>query len=387
MQPESKHYRIGLSGTGFIARSFLQLVEQRVPDLSISSTLTRRDPATVVDWPLPELLTRSIDECVARSDLIVECTGDPIHATAVVERAVAAGVPVVTMNAEFHVTTGSYFVGKGLVTEAEGDQPGSLAALHESVREMGFEPLVLGNMKGFLNTNPAANEMAYWAQRQGISVTQTTAATDGTKIQIEQAFVANGLGGTIARRGMHGPARDDTIDAAKDLAAIADQLGGTPIADYLLSGSQMPGVFIAARHDDAQAVALQYFKLGPGPYYVIFNPHHLCSLEIVKTIRRVQSGGGVLLDNSAAPTVGVAAVTKRELTPGNVIETALGGFDVRGEAVLHADEPDHVPIGLLSGARLRRRIAPGATVRFEDVDIPESRALEIVHEMRSRRVA
>ena len=44
---------------------------------------------------------------------------------------VRAGRPVVTMDSELQVTTGSYFVGQGYITEADGDQPGCLARLHE----------------------------------------------------------------------------------------------------------------------------------------------------------------------------------------------------------------------------------------------------------------
>jgi predicted homoserine dehydrogenase-like protein len=82
--------------------------------------------------------------------------------------------------------------------EAEGDQPGSLAALHENVRLMGFRPLVLGNIKRFLDKNPAEAEMMHWSAKQRLSLHQTVSFTDGTKLQIEQVLVANGLGADIA---------------------------------------------------------------------------------------------------------------------------------------------------------------------------------------------
>jgi len=372
--------RIGLSGTGFIARSFAHMVMKHAPDMRLEKVLTRRSPAALANFPAHGSVTNSIDELVESADLVFECSGDVIHSTVVIERALAAGRPVVTMNSEFHVTTGSYFADRGLLTEAEGDQPGCLAALRENMLEMGFSPLVYGNMKGFLNLNPTPEDMAYWSSKQGISVEQTTSFTDGTKVQIEQAFIANHAGAGILRRGMTGPARDDTVDAARDLAAMAEAAGG-PVADYLLSRTQMPGVFIAARHDAEQADALNYFKLGPGPYYVMFNPHHLCSIEAIKTVRRVLSGGGVLMNNSSKPTVGVCAIAKRPLAAGERIELAIGGFDVRGEAVTIAEEPDHVPIGILNGAVLRHAVEPGQMLRFSDVDIPDSRALEIVRAM------
>ncbi|MFA7505004.1 MAG: hypothetical protein WCZ28_09905 [Burkholderiaceae bacterium] len=370
--------RIGLSGTGFIGRSFAHMLMKHAPDMRLAKVLTRRDPSRLADFPTHGTVTNSIDEMIEGSDLVFECSGDVLHSTVVIERALAAGRPVVTMNSEFHVTTGSYFADRGLLTEAEGDQPGCLAALRENMLAMGFSPLVYGNMKGFLNHDPTPEDMAFWSSKQGISVEQTTSFTDGTKVQIEQAFIANHTGAGILRRGMEGPARDDTVDAARDLARMAEEAGG-PIADYLLSRTQIPGVFIAARHDAEQVDALNYYKLGPGPYYVMFNPHHLCSIEAIKTVRRMLAGGGVLMNNSSKPAIGVCAIAKRALGAGHRLDLAIGGFDVRGEAITTADEPDHAPIGILRGAVLRHAVEPGQMLRFADVDIPDSRALEIVH--------
>ena len=120
----------------------------------------------------------SIDELVDHSDVVVECSGEVAHATLVVERAMLAGKPVVTMDAEFHVTVGSHFAQLGWLSEAEGDQPGCLAALNEEARDMGFVPLVYGNIKGFLNHHPERETMSYWSQRQGISQQQVTSCTN-----------------------------------------------------------------------------------------------------------------------------------------------------------------------------------------------------------------
>ncbi|MBU2283009.1 MAG: NAD(P)-dependent oxidoreductase, partial [Gammaproteobacteria bacterium] len=153
-----------------ISHCFVRLIMQHYSDLRISRVLTRRNVGTLSSFPLAEVLTNSIDDLIANSDVIVECTGDVFFGTEVIERAFEAGVPVVTINAELQVTTGSYLSGKGFLTEAEGDQPGSLAALREEALQMGFLPLVYGNMKGYLNHNPSPEDMAYWSKRQGISI-------------------------------------------------------------------------------------------------------------------------------------------------------------------------------------------------------------------------
>src|SRR5690606_21725921 len=250
---------IGLVGTGFIARGFARLVQNN-PAYRIAAVLTRRRPDSLPDFPCDGTITNSIDELIDRSDLVVECSGDPLHATVVVDRALSAGRPVVTMDAEFHVTTGSWFVGRGLLTEAEGDQPGCLAALHEEAVAMGFEPLVYGNMKGFLDHNPTPENMRYWAKLQGFTLNQTTSFTDGTKLQIEQALIGNGMGATISRQGLEGLRTDDTQGAAFELAALAERIG-RPIADYVVSRGQPPGVFIAARHQASERGALRNIKM------------------------------------------------------------------------------------------------------------------------------
>tara|TARA_Y100001951_G_scaffold38913_1_gene30619 strand:+ start:48 stop:1286 length:1239 start_codon:yes stop_codon:yes gene_type:complete len=385
--PTSEIKKIGVSGTGMIARGFVRLIKKHYPDMEISRVLTRRPLSTMADFPLADVLTNSLDELIDNSDLIVECSGDVFHGTSVIERAFEAGLQVVTVNAELQVTTGSYLAGRGFLTEAEGDQPGSLAALHEDALQMGFQPLVYGNMKGYLNHDPTPEDMVYWANRQGISVDQTTSFTDGTKVQIEQVIIGNGLGATITRQGMEGLASTNLDDSASLLGMMAER-AGQPIVDYVIpSGYPAGGVFLVGRHDEDQAQAIEYFKLGRGPFYTLVRPFHLCSLEVGKTVRRVLNGGGVLLNNSTEPTLGVAAIAKRAMKPGELIERGIGGFQFRGEAIKLAEHSDHVPIGLLRKTALKRAVEPGQIITFDDIDILPSRALDIVLEQRKPRMS
>jgi predicted homoserine dehydrogenase-like protein len=371
--------RIGLVGSGFIASGFARLVAYHHPDLTISAVLTRRRLDQPGDFPFPERLTHSLQELLDKSDLIVECSGDVLHSTDVIDQALKAGKPVVTMNSEFHITTGSHFVGKGLLTEAEGDQPGSTAALREEAIMMGFKPLVYGNMKGFLNHHPTPEEMAYWAGKQGISVEQTTSFTDGTKIQIEQALLANCFGATITRQGMQGPKATDISKAAIDLARTAAELGQA-ISDYVLAPGNA-GVFVVGTHDKSEWKALNYLKLGDGPYYVLVRPFHLCQYEIIKTVRRVLNGGGILLNNSAQPTISIVAIAKTAIKAGTRVDRAIGGFQFRGEAVRVKDAPGHVPIGLVQNAVIRRDVEPGQVLKYDDVDLPASLAFDIARQL------
>jgi predicted homoserine dehydrogenase-like protein len=229
-------------------------------------------------------------------------------------------------------------------------------------------------MKGFQNFAPTLDEMKYWSKRQGTSVSMTTSFTDGTKIQFEQALVANGCGATFAVSGMLGVESDDVRPGAEKLAAAAKELG-MPISDYLLSPKLTHGVFIVAEHDEAHHDSLRYYKMGEGPYYTIIRPNILVHLEIMKTIKRVVRKGRILLDNSALPRISVSTVAKRDLEAGTTIEHGIGSFEVRGIGVEIAQNAGHLPIGLLSRARLTQSIEVGETLKLTDVEIPNSLAL------------
>lgn len=368
-----KFTRVGIAGTGLIGKG-LAMEADRQTDVILVKVLTRRDISTMTDYPIQDVLTNSVEDFIGNCDLIVECSGDVIYGTEIIDQAIKASIPVITMNAELQVTTGSYFARRGFITEAEGDQPGCLASLHENVVQMGFKPLVYGNIKGFMNLDPTIEDMKYWSERNGVRLDMTTSFTDGTKVHVEQALVANGLGVGIARDGLLAPSSDDLNQTGEGLAEEAKRLG-YPISEFVLAPKAPPGVFITAEHDERQKDALRYYKMGEGPYYTILQNYHLCHLEIMKTIRRVINGGGVLLNNGKNPTISVAAIAKRTIQAGEEITKGIGSFQVRGEAIHISTNPNHVPIGLLVNAVMKNQVKEGQMITFDDVELPDSLAL------------
>ncbi|MDD9969355.1 MAG: hypothetical protein OXR73_24135 [Myxococcales bacterium] len=377
--------RVGVIGTGFIVRQAQQVIEGQA-GLEIVKILTRRPLDSVRDFR-PELLTHSIDDVIESSDIVFESTGDPIHGTVAVEQALRAGRKVVTMNAELHVTTGSYLADLGYLTEADGDQPGATALVRREALAMGFEPLAYVNIKGFLNHNPKREEMEYWSERQKLSLVETTSFTDGTKLHIEQAFCANAFGATIAQDGLLGGQVDDILET--DYLAERAREIGQPISDYVQCGGAPPGVFVLAEHPVHETLPLY------GPYeklrtkgdkaYLLLRPYHLCGLEVAKSLTAAAEGAPVLLTNGSAPHVSAAAIAKRDMAVDTVLTHAIGSFDVRGSAIRSAATPEHVPIGLLNGARIKRAVKAEQLITFDDVEIPESRALSIwLEELRPR---
>ncbi len=366
--------RIGVIGTGFVARHFVRELLRR-SDWSLARVLTRQPLDRVAGFP-DGVLTESPAALLDAADIVFECTGDVPYAARLAGPVLDAGLPLVTLDAEFHVALGSAFVGRGYLTEAEGDQPGSTARLAREARQMGFRPLVYGNMKGFLNHTPSLEEMRYWGGRQGISLPMVTAFTDGTKLQIEQCLIGNFAGADIAREGLLGLATADLAAAAHTLGEAAVQ-HGRPLTDYIIAEGLPHGVFVVAEHDPGQAAALRHLKMGDGPYYVLEQPSALVHLEVFRTLERVIAGEPPLLHNTAAPRLSVAAVAKRDLAPGERIVRGSGGFDLRGVAVRIADRPDHLPIGLANELHIRRRVTAGEVVALADVDLADGDPLAL----------
>ncbi|MEX0884224.1 MAG: NAD(P)-dependent oxidoreductase [Cyclobacteriaceae bacterium] len=369
-----KLLRIGIVGTGGISRGLAKLISRR-SDMVISKILTRRKGVIEDLGVNQDYITREYEDVLDNSDLIVVSTGDTIYSTQIIDKAFKYKLPVVTMDADTQVVTGSWLSKRGIITEANGDQPGCLAALNKEILEMGFKPLVFGNIKGFLNKTPSLEDMIYWAQKQGYSLNSVTSFTDGTKLQIEQALVANGLGLDIAKQGMIGYETSDFEKGAFALGETAQKMDKV-LSDYIISKESPPGVFITATHHEDLAQELKTYKMGDGPFYLLYKPMHLCFFEVPGSILNLVYRNEVLLDNSATPRVSVAAIAKKDLYAGSIIDRGIGGMEVRGEAVKIKDSNNHVPIGLLSKVELKRNIEAGELITFDDINIPDSLALD-----------
>lgn len=381
--------RVGVVGTGFVARRLIEAIGPTDPLLRVSGVLSRRPPEAST-WLDRELHTASVERLVDGADVILDLSGDPLLTTEICFVLMERGTPLITLNAEFHATNGAYFADRMFITEALGDQPGCSAALHAKALDMGFEPLAHINYKGFMNHNPALEDMRYWADLQQLSLSQTISFTDGTKLQIEQAFLANGLDLDIAREGLMG-GKLESYMALEGHAAAAEALG-SPIADFVLAADAPPGVALVARHDLAlksrDYSAFKRLMTPSGPYFVLVQPYHLIHFECLSTLRDFartpRQYWRPLLVSNATPQIGVAALAKRPLRKGECIEKAAGGFEVRGIAVRYADRPDHVPICLLDGAVLRHDVEPGEMLGFDSVDMTPSRALDVHMKIRQQ---
>lgn len=333
--------------------------------------ILRREAVVTSD---PELVCKANEV-----DIIVEATGTIEYAAKVVMSAIEHRKPTVLMNAELDATVGpilKYYADRAnvMLSGSDGDQPGVIMNLYRFVKNLGFTPLVCGNIKGFLDIHKNPTDMLSFAENMGQNVNMITNFTDGTKIAFEQATVANATGMVVSQRGMNGFRSNDHIDDLTHLYDV-DQLkalGG--IVDYAVGAKPGPGVYVyATTEDELSKSYLNYLKLGKGPIYSFYTPYHLCYFEVPNSVARVFHFNDPVLAPIDGPVVEVITTAKTDLKAGQALD-GFGGYTSYGqcENASVCRKENLLPIGLSEGVVLKRDIAKDQVISFDDIVYPEN---------------
>lgn len=314
-------------------------------------------------------------------DVLVEATNSIEAAAEYCLTAIRAESHVVLMNAEVDLALGPLLTAEAschnvTVTSDAGDQHGVLAGLVQEAELMGFEILQAGNIKGFLDQNATPQSIAAEAAKRNLSPTQCCAYTDGTKLHIEMAVLANALGYLPPEGGMTGP-KAAKVQEALHLFDFSNY-DGTPRIDYLLGAEPGGGVYLVVRPQASlpieQAFYLNYYKLGPGPNYLLYRPYHLCHLETPRAILAAATGQPILSTDRKACEV--YAYAKRELRAGTQITHAIGSAECYGR--VEPINPEKVPIALLESATLvKNSISRGQALTLADLTLPDCRLTDL----------
>jgi len=320
------------------------------------------------------------DELVALPiDIVVEATGIPDIGARVVLSSLLAGRDVATLNVECDVTIGAllhrFSASTGNVySVCRGDEPVETKILVDYARDLGFEVVCAGKGKNNpLNQRATPESLAAQAQSKGMNPHMLCSFVDGSKAMIEMASLANTTGLGVSTRGMHGP--PSTVDQLHHTFALQSDGGVIErpgVVDYC-TGPVAPGVFVVVRTDhDYVNEELAYLRLGEGPYYSLYRPYHLASIEAPLTVYEM------VLDRRPSMvaehwTAEVGAVAKRDLAPGEVID-GVGGSMVAGLIDDSADfrRDGLVPLGVLAGARLVKDVQVGTLVTTDDVELDQT---------------
>jgi predicted homoserine dehydrogenase-like protein len=419
---EGRPIRVGMIGAGFMGSGIALQVAESVPGMELVA-IAARNPQKGIDafaQTMDAALvlhadTRAQVENAIRTgrpvvttdpaalaaaeglDAVIEVTGSMDYALEGVMAAVETGKHMVMMNAELDGTVGPLLKLKadkaGVVyTNVDGDQPGVEMNLVRFVKSIGVKPVLCGNIKALQDPHRTPTTQRGFAEKWGQNVNMVTSFADGTKIAFEQAIVANGTGMKVARRGMLGidPTNMDPTQPLRNLeeyiamfAQHLDALGPDHpgIVDFIVGGRPGPGVFVLGTHTNPrQKHYLNLYKLGAGPYYLFYTPYHLCHFEAPLTVARAVLFNDAALTPMGAPTVGVVATAKRDLSPGDVID-AIGGYDTYGQAdnIEAIVAEGLLPMGLAEGTKVKRAVQRDATITYADVEIPAGRRIDAVY--------
>ena len=315
-------------------------------------------------------------------DVVVEATGALNYGTETILAMLDAGKHVVSFNAECDALLGWLFHERArsndvIYTIADGDQPGVLFRLQQEVERMGFEVTASLNCKRHLNVHQNPETGASYAARDTTSSHMTTAFGDGTKMQVEQAVVANATGMIPDKRGMHG-IESTVATAAVDIPAILSAPGRV---DFTLGGDFGAGVGIVARHPnhDLHAQAMGFYKMGDGPDYFFFRPYHLVHLEIPMTIAELILDNEPLVTVDAPHVAEVVAIAKKDLASGEELD-CIGGFSAYGHIDTADNAAGYLPVGLVEYATMTEDVAQDAPIPLTAVSLEDN---TIVNEWRA----
>ncbi len=315
-------------------------------------------------------------------DVMLESTGVPEIGARAALRSARNGQDLAMVNVEAGITVGPilhWYAGqKGvLYALAAGDEPAACKELYDLAESMGFTIVSAGKGKNSpldRHSTPTDPAVQKEAARRGLSPNMLVEFVDGSKTMIEMAAVSNATGLVPDIRGMHGPDTDrDHLAETFALKQDGGMLSQMGVVDYGV-GKVAPGVFLIVRTDHPRLrEAMVLRDMGNGPYYTLFRPFHLCSIEVpltcaMLTIRK--QSNMVPLDRLASE---VFAVAKHDLTPGDTLD-AIGGTAYYSliDTYETARAESLLPIGLANGAKVIRPVAMDTPITSADVEIKPS---------------
>ncbi len=393
--------RVALVGAGQMGRGFgyqiyrmpglsLALVVDIDPDrilslfndIGIKDVVISTDPKVLSDAilsgkPAGTTTTEFIAELPY--DIVVEATGIPDTGAHVAYSCLQAKKDVAVLNVEMDVTIGPLLhniavSGDAVYTVCHGDEPIEAKALVDFARDLQFEVVAAGKGKNNpfepLSTPDTVRDIAV-AKRMNPKM--LCSFTDGSKTMTEMVALANATGLELSKRGMYGP--HATVKTLTNVFALQEDggvLDRPGVVDYCM-GDVAPGVFVIVRSDAPYINhEMSYLAMGPGPYFALYRPFHLASIEAPLSVARA------VLDRDAslfAPSLmaEVCTMAKKDLNPGDKID-GIGGYAVRGYADIAKDarRDNLVPIGLIEGALVQKPIKVGDLISYDQVELNES---------------
>lgn len=322
-------------------------------------------------------------ELVARCemlDVFIEATSSITGGASYGQAALETDTHLVMMNYEADLMFGPLLLhqadSRGLVyTVADGDQPAVLRRLIAEMQFMGFDLVMAGNIKGFLDRYTNPSRIIPEADKRGLDYKMCSSYTDGTKLAVEMAVLANGMGLRTDVPGMHGPRMQSIYEVFDhyDFESIWRDRQG--VVDYVLGATPKGGVF-AIGHTDTpyQQDTLAWFPpdMGPGPFYLFYRPYHLGHFESMATVAEAVVNRRPVLRPDHGFQTNVYAYARRPIKAGETLD-GIGGYAAYGVIENCSENQDSpgLPICLAEEVSATRDIPKDAKICMDDVRFAE----------------
>lgn len=308
-------------------------------------------------------------------DAVVDATGIPLVGAQIATRALHNKKHVVMLNVEADVTVGRllrrWAEQAGVVyTASAGDEYAAAKELYDFATALGFRVVVAGKGKNNpLDRSATPESVAATAERRHMNPRMLASFVDGTKTMVEMTALANATGLVPDVPGMHGPAASVNTLAEIFRPTVDGGVMSQPgVVDYAFGVA--PGVFVVFTSDrPIIREELAYLQLGDGPYWALYRPYHLASLETPLSVARAVLYGEPTIVPRYEPVAETVAVAKRDLAAGHFID-GIGGADIYGliERAADAEVGRHLPLGLAEEVTLRRDVSAGTPLTYDDIE-------------------
>ncbi|ESY28308.1 homoserine dehydrogenase [Mesorhizobium sp. LNJC391B00] len=310
-----------------------------------------------------------------RIDVIIDATGNPNIGTLFALEVMKNGKHIVMLNVEADITIGRFLKEEarkaGVVyTGAAGDEPACTLEIIGFAKSLGFNIIAAGKGKNNplkIDAMPADYEKE--AAERNMNARMLVEFVDGSKTAIEMVAIANATGLVPDVPGMHGPTA--TLEELASVLCPRED-GGVlhrkGVVDYSIGKGVAPGVFciIETRHPRVLERMVD-LKVGKGPYFTIYRPYHLTSLEVPLSAARAVVYKRADMEPLDHPVAEAVAVAKSDLGAGQSLGM-IGENDYRGFAMTWEDAraKGALPLGIAERAKVVKPVKTGDFLTYEN---------------------
>ncbi len=288
---------------------------------------------------------------------------------------------------------------------AYGDQPALICELVDWARAAGFAVVAAGKGTKYLPQYHASTPRTVWGHygfsdemvaRGDFNAQMFNSFLDGTKSGIEMAAVANATGLAPAKGGLAFPpcGVDDLARVLRPASAggALHHAGQVEVISSLERDARPVfrdlrwGVYVtfSAEHEYVRRCFQEYgIVTDPsGEYASMYKPSHLIGLELGISVASVALRGEAT-GSPDAWRADCVATAKRALKSGETLD-GEGGYTVWGRLMTAAESASKraLPIGLAHHVKMKRDVAEGAAVTWDDVEYDaQSQAVKFRREL------